>query len=141
MLLIRGGGIRYIIKNIDLEITEKCSLKCKDCFNCMQYYKKPKNISLNIIKESLDIFMDNVDMIMEVRILGGEPFMNKDLKEITKFVCNKKNINRVVIYTNATILPRKDELEVFQNEKVSFYITDYRLGEKQKIKQFEMCIN
>ena len=131
---------KIIINNIDLEITERCSLKCRDCFNCMQYYKNPQDISIDKIKESLDILTENVDKINEVRILGGEPFMNKDLKEITAYVCDKKNIEKVIIYTNATILPTTEELEVFQHPKISFYITDYNLGERQKLKQFESLL-
>ena len=127
----------HVIKNIDLEITEKCSLKCQDCMNCMQYYKRPKDIPLKNIKESLDILTENVDEIVEVRILGGEPFMNKDLGSITQYVCEKKNIKNVIIYTNATILPTDEELKVFQHNKVSFYITDYGIRERQKLNEFE----
>ncbi len=28
------------VKHLDLVLTEKCSLKCKDCSNLMQYYAK-----------------------------------------------------------------------------------------------------
>lgn len=126
-----------VIRNLDLVITERCSLKCRDCFNCMQYYKKPQDIPLDKIKRELDILTQNVDEIMEMRILGGEPFMNKDLKEITAYVCNKEKVKSVVVYTNATILPDKEELEIFQHKKVSFYLTDYGLDKRQKLKQFE----
>ena len=126
-----------VIRNLDLVITERCSLKCRDCFNCMQYYKKPQDIPLDKIKRELDILTQNVDEIVEMRILGGEPFMNKDLKEITAYVCNKEKVKSVVVYTNATILPDKEELEIFQHKKVSFYLTDYGLDKRQKLKQFE----
>lgn len=103
----------------------------------MQYYKKPQDIPLDKIKRELDILTQNVDEIIEMRILGGEPFMNKDLKEITAYVCNKEKVKSVVVYTNATILPDKEELEIFQHKKVSFYLTDYGLDKRQKLKQFE----
>ena len=35
------------IRSVDLILTEKCSLKCKDCSNLMQYYEKPINIQSN----------------------------------------------------------------------------------------------
>ena len=31
---------------MDVVITERCSLKCKDCANLMQYYEKPQNSDL-----------------------------------------------------------------------------------------------
>ena len=43
---------KLIIKTLDVQITEKCSLKCKDCSNLMQYYKKPKDSDINILFKS-----------------------------------------------------------------------------------------
>ena len=72
------------IKYIDIMITEKCSLKCKDCSNLMQYYQKPVNSDLNILINSIDKIMASVDKIFEFRVLGGEPFMNKEIGKIIK---------------------------------------------------------
>ena len=30
-----------VIRSVDVVITEKCTLKCKDCANLMQYYQNP----------------------------------------------------------------------------------------------------
>ena len=30
------------LKCIDIVVTEKCSMKCKDCSNLMQYYERHK---------------------------------------------------------------------------------------------------
>ena len=35
------------LRSIDVMITEKCTLKCKDCANLMQFYEKPINIEKN----------------------------------------------------------------------------------------------
>ena len=45
-----------------------------------------------------------------------------------------------MIYTNATILPEKEDLEMFHNNRVSFYITDYGLDKKQKVDLFEILL-
>ena len=34
------------LKTLDVQITERCSLKCKDCSNLMQYYTKPQNAEM-----------------------------------------------------------------------------------------------
>ena len=136
-----GKGIswkyRCVIRNLDLEITERCSLKCKDCMNGMQYYEKPQDIPMDKIEKAVDLLLENVDEVKELRILGGEPFMNKDLREITAYACDKEKIGRVVIYTNATILPQKEKLKLFREKNVFFYISDYGLENRQKIVQFE----
>ena len=35
-------------------ITEKCTLKCKDCANLMQFYESPINIDLKEVQLILD---------------------------------------------------------------------------------------
>ena len=35
------------LRSLDVVISEKCSLKCKDCSNLMQYYLEPRNFSFN----------------------------------------------------------------------------------------------
>ena len=39
---------KLVLKSLDVQITEKCSLKCKDCSNLMQYYKKPVDTDYDI---------------------------------------------------------------------------------------------
>ena len=40
---------KLVLKSIDVQITEKCSLKCKDCSNLMQYYKKPVDSDYDLL--------------------------------------------------------------------------------------------
>jgi len=40
------------LRSVDLVITEKCSLKCKDCANLMQYYTKPQDGSVEGVIQS-----------------------------------------------------------------------------------------
>ena len=51
------------LKSIDVQITEKCSLKCKDCSNLMQYYKKPIDADFEILTKSIDKILNAVDLI------------------------------------------------------------------------------
>ena len=38
-------------------ITTKCSLKCRNCSNLMQYYTKPQDTELNQLFKSIDNLM------------------------------------------------------------------------------------
>ena len=58
------------IKSLDVQVTERCSLKCKDCSNLMQYYTNPQNSVLNTMLKSIDRFMKCVNQIYEFRVLG-----------------------------------------------------------------------
>jgi hypothetical protein len=113
------------LKTLDLVITERCSLRCKDCSNLMQYYDNPKHIPINILYNSIDRLCELVDGIGEVRIIGGEPLVNPVNHFITRYVASKSNIKKVTIYTNGTIKLSKDQLDLYQHEKIFFFITNY----------------
>jgi organic radical activating enzyme len=113
------------IKYIDLVITERCSMKCVDCSNLMQYYKNPRNSTFEEVKKSVEVTMSSIDYLSEFRVIGGEPFMNKDIGRIINLLKTFKNLSRIIIYTNATIVPKNDTLKSLMHEKVSLDITRY----------------
>lgn len=86
----------------------------------------------------MNCLTSELDGIGEIRILGGEPFMNKDLSKIIRFVHELPVRFRggIRVFTNATILPNKTQLEVFAESKSKFYISDYGLDKKQRIAEF-----
>ena len=113
------------LKCVDITVTEKCSMKCKDCSNLMQYYVKPKNAELESLFKNIDRLMECIDWIYEFRVLGGDPFMNKELYKILNKLSEYKNAENIVIYTNATIMPKNENFEVLKNKKITLEITNY----------------
>ena len=113
------------VQSVDLMITEKCSMKCRDCSNLMQYYEHPENADLAQMYAMIDGLCDQMDEIYEFRVIGGEPFMHKDLHTVVDYVCRKPNVLKVSIFTNATIVPRETQWGALQHEKVRMFITDY----------------
>ena len=78
------------MRSLDVMITTRCSLKCKNCSNLMQYYKNPENTDGSEIIKALDIIHNNVDFISEYRVIGGEPLMNRDWASIVNNLSKKK---------------------------------------------------
>lgn len=115
----------FYLRSVDLVITEKCTLKCKDCANLMQFYEMPENYSSNDILDGIIGLSERADFIHEVRVIGGEPFLNKEIYEIIKKISLIDNIHKIVIYTNGMIPPKEDELKNFNRNKILFSITDY----------------
>ena len=113
------------LKCIDIEITEKCSMKCANCANLMQYYVKPENANLEKLFDNLDILMKTVDHIYEFRILGGEPFMNKEINKIINKIASYNNYENIVVYSNATIVPKNDNLNCLIKDNLTVDITNY----------------
>lgn len=125
------------LRGVDIVITEKCSLKCKDCSNLMQYYDHPINLDICYGIEKL---LSLVDKIGEARIIGGEPFMNKFIGNIVGYLINQDKIDSVVIYTNATILPTEKQIKIFKNKKVIFYVSNYGKLSKKYDKLVKLLI-
>ncbi len=116
----------FVLDSLDFVITERCSLRCKECSNLMQYYSAPKNFSVETLKKEIDLVASVFDEIYDVRLIGGEPFVNPHWAEILQYISSKENIKRINIYTNATILPTDSQCEILQaSNKVCLSISDY----------------
>jgi hypothetical protein len=113
------------IRSIDLIITEKCSLKCKDCSNLMQYYDAPVNLEDEELLQDLEDICSVADEINEIRIIGGDPFVKKDFHHVVAKAASYHNVNKVVVYTNGTICPPDEKLLAIANSKTFVFITTY----------------
>ena len=91
----------------------------------MAYYEKPENSDLNEMLATIDAITTKMDEVYEFRVIGGEPFMNKEIHLVVERLTSKANVHKVSIFTNATIVPREHQWAAFQHPKVRFFITDY----------------
>ncbi len=116
---------KLVINHCEIVVTECCSLRCKDCANLMQYYSKPEHIDADEIINFFDNFLDTIDCLLDLRLLGGEPFVYPDLKRILDKYSNDDRIKRITIYTNSTILPAASLIKSLQNKKVVVHMSNY----------------
>ena len=133
----RAGKLH--LKSIDIQITEKCSLKCKDCCNLMQYYTHAKDSDLEMLFKSIDRFISCIDILDEFRVIGGDPFMNKNLYKIINRLVTYDKCKSVVVYTNGRIPPKGENLESLRNKKVMLDITNYGEISTAHEKVLEIC--
>jgi len=116
---------KLFLRSIDLIITERCSLKCRDCSNLTQYYEHPKDLDTDMLLRSIDVFCGIVDEVMDFRILGGDALMNKRWPFIVERLTGEPRARRVVLYTNGTIVPQDEGIPSLRDPKVLVIITDY----------------
>lgn len=116
---------KLIVPSIDIVITEKCSLKCRDCSNLMQYYTHPSDVDYDALFDSLDIIMQSVDHVLEFRVLGGETFMSRNAHRYINRLRQYTNYTRIVVYSNGTIIPGGDNLRCLIHEDTYLRISDY----------------
>ncbi len=115
-----------IVGSIDVSLTARCNLKCKNCGSLMQYYKDPKDIELGLIIKTLNRFFSVVDRVVRVNVIGGEPFLYPHLSDIVEYLNSKDQIIRVVFPTNGTVVPEDPKLyEALRNQKNHVRISHY----------------
>jgi MoaA/NifB/PqqE/SkfB family radical SAM enzyme len=91
----------------------------------MQYYEEPKNISFEEIVKDFDDLTSKVSHIFEIRLIGGEPFMNKDIYKILEYLFSKSNFSKVVVYSNAMIPIKEENVKILKDKRLVFSMTNY----------------
>lgn len=93
-------------REVLLEVTWRCNLKCRMC------YQERRFPALGDELSSADIvrFFDHNPQLEKVTLIGGEPFVRTDMPELIKHLDKTRAL---VISTNATLLG-KTELKVLK---------------------------
>ena len=120
-----SSGSQLYIPRLELVVTECCTLKCRHCATLTPYYKNPGQIHLQECAAAMDVLLHTVSYISELRLLGGEPFLNNMLADYINAFGNHPKIGMIHIYTNGTVLPGQKIMESMVNKKVKVHISDY----------------
>ena len=114
-----------VIPRIPVVMTTRCTLRCEQCNNLMPYYNKPMDYPASDVISWIQTLTDAVDEWIVIELIGGEPFIYKELESVLLYVLGIEKILRVEITTNATVIPKEEILLLLQNEKVEVHISDY----------------
>ncbi len=130
---------KFFFDHVDIVTTEKCSLKCRDCSNLMQYYKNPVNYNIDILRDQIDRFLNVVDYLGDLRIIGGEPFMNPNLYKLIQYYIGNDKIYTISIWSNATIFPSEKVREVLKSDKIILRFSNYGTLSQALEKWIKFC--
>jgi len=114
-----------VVKSLDVVVTEKCSLRCRDCANLMQFYVRPVDCDKEVLFAALDRFMAAVHRLGEFRVLGGEALLARGWTTVIERLLSFEHCERTVVYTNGTILPEDRVFDLLCNAKIAVDITNY----------------
>ncbi len=89
----------YPLRRASIELTNRCNLECKHCYNSSSAFC---NNELN--KKHILSFVDELDKmgVFEIVLTGGEPLIREDFIEIADYIHNKGM--EIVILTNGLLL-------------------------------------
>lgn len=116
---------QLVLHSLELPITDRCSLRCRDCSNLMQYFTNPTDADVEATLADADCVLNSVDRIEQLRLLGGEPFVSKQLYRYVQHFVDCGKIEFIHIFTNGTIVPTGDNLECLKHPKVFVNISNY----------------
>jgi organic radical activating enzyme len=123
---------QYGLGSVDFVITEKCSLRCRDCANLMQYFKAPRSADFHELAKAFEHLVESMGSIGTVHVLGGEPFIEPMFGDWIDYLL-KFRIGSVVVHTNGTVMPDTAILDKLRDDRVRVNVSDYGLpSEKSK---------
>lgn len=111
--------------HVEIPVTQRCTLRCKDCSFMMPYFEHPKDYDVELLLGYMDKLFECVDTIQIFRILGGEPFVYKNLDLIIQKALSSAKVRTVDVVTNGTIVPTDTILNAMRNDKLTVQISDY----------------
>ncbi len=81
-------------------VTNRCNFKCQHCFYSEELNRPTQELSL----AEVSTLSQSMGSILVMLYSGGEPFLRKDLAEITKVFYNQNKIRYLSIPTNGSLL-------------------------------------
>ena len=111
----------------DVLVTERCTLACSHCNMFMPHFTSPNHRTLDILKSDIDLFFNKVDYVSVFHLVGGEPFLNPNIEHVIRHVVSNytSKIDKLIITTNGTILPKQSTLDLLKSSDVILSISDY----------------
>ncbi len=120
---------RSYVNLAQISLTERCTLKCKNCAHGCFAVDNTKAIDLTFdqVCKSADSFFTKVDFIQEFVLIGGEPFLYRELAGVIQYIGThyRNQIGVFSITTNGTILPDKETLKICERYDVLVRISNY----------------
>lgn len=115
---------RVHVKQLNLVVTSRCNLKCKQCCHLNQL-RTYDGDSIEDLLYYLEKWTQRLD-IQTLNIIGGEPLLLHDLPEIIRGARAILPENNIEIWTNGTLLHEHDVLwEVCHECRISVLISDH----------------
>jgi len=127
--LSNHGREGNVFQNVQLTMTQRCTLKCRDCVTLTPKFNNPVDCDINQTVASFEKFMATVDFVNRLVLCGGEPFLNHNLGTCLMKLEDIGLLNRVgliQIVTNGTIVPPDELLEQLAGLNLLVTISNYK---------------
>lgn len=134
----KTGHIPFISPSLSCVITQKCTLRCRNCGVFVPENASPITFSSERIVDDIRKYCSAFDFVHHIAIQGGEPFLHRQIKEILNGIASIPNLLFVDFVTNGTIVPKSNDLDAIAKIGGCVIISDYGAASK-KITQVATC--
>lgn len=126
---------KFFMPYLEFNVVDGCNLNCKGCSHFSPLYDISEVYNLNEFRRDIHQMSRRCDII-SMKIVGGEPFLLKNLDEYLKIIRKFFPEINLRILTNGMFLPTasKDLLEYISKNKIGISISEYPLMMKLKPK-------
>jgi hypothetical protein len=116
---------RLELTRVELCITTRCSLHCRDCANLIPFYNSPADEDPEALIRDIDTFLGVVDRVHSFSVMGGESFLHSGIAKVVAHLVQQDRVGTVQVVTNGTVMPREDVLTVLAHKKVVVAVSNY----------------
>lgn len=129
------------LSQVNSSLTSRCTFNCKYCATLMPYFSEHYNYTVDEIVEDLSLLLKRVDYLASYYLVGGEPFLNKNIGDIIDAVCERyyEKIGCIQIISNGSVTPDRNVLEALKRYDVEVRLSDYT-NEIAYKEQFEKTV-
>lgn len=120
-------------------ITQRCNLRCIDCGQRIPYYELPKDFSADKVIAEIKQYCSAFDLVPEISLHGGEPFLHPELGRICREISKIPNLVFVNLTTNGKIVPSENTLRDLSSSGVDIHQSDYGKLSKFQNEVFSAC--
>jgi len=114
---------KVIVPSIEIHAAHACNLRCQSCSHYS--YATPGMLEYtDIFKQQLHAWSQKIDPRF-IKILGGEPFLNKDIFNILLSIKDTFKQSKIQLSTNALLIRNVKNIQELNNLNVTLIISQH----------------
>lgn len=125
---------------LEFHVADHCNLNCKYCTHYSPLVKEPVFTDFEKFSKDLLQFKKLINDVGVIRILGGEPLLNKELPKFIEYTRKLYPASIITVVTNGLLLDKIDEelIKAMQDNLAFFHISFYPPFEQkaEEVKKF-----
>lgn len=129
-----------VLNYIEFHVTEHCNLNCKGCGHFCPL-AEPEFADIKQYKKDFKRLSELFSNIREIRILGGEPLLHKNINDFFKVTRENFPTSRISLVTNGILLPKMEQKfwDTLNKYSIEINMTQYPTLETFKVKAEELA--